>query len=275
VVDTGVVLDLAPESAPGLALHPDFESNHFVYVGYVSVGSDGQTHLRIVRMREVDDTLREPVVLFDQRVVAVPGAGLRLAFGPDNHLYVVVPQGVILPTGTSRSAVGGAILRLGDDGRALNRAGMMAFGVDRPYALAWHPGTGAPWAVLADPDGRAALREIGAGDDFGASRAPSTPPDIDVGRAYTPGGLIFLRSRAGGPPTLLAGLPDNESLWLVSLGETTATEPLLPYVLGRVGSIAQDADGAVFVATRNRDGVGTVAAGDDLIVRLTPRVRSR
>lgn len=275
VVDTGVTLGLAPASTPGLALHPDFLSNHFVYIGYVFVGPDGQTHLRIVRMREVDGTLREAVVLFEEEVVAVPGAGLRLAFGPDGHLYVVVSHGVALPTGNGRGRAGGVILRLADGRRAANRRGVFAFGVDGPYALAWHPDTGAPWAVLADSDGRAALREIETGDDFGAARAPSAPPHIDVGRASAPGGFVFLRSGATEPSTLLVALPDNESLWLVRLGEATTTEPLLPYVLGRVGSIAQDADGTVFIATRNRDGVGTVAAGDDLIVRLTPRVRSR
>ena len=49
----------------GLALHPDFSRNRFVYVAFLAQDSRERTLLRILRLREVGDTLGEAATLFE------------------------------------------------------------------------------------------------------------------------------------------------------------------------------------------------------------------
>ena len=48
----------------GLALHPDFATNHFVYLTYTANGPSGPSRA-LVRYREVGNRLAEPAVLLD------------------------------------------------------------------------------------------------------------------------------------------------------------------------------------------------------------------
>ena len=48
----------------GLAVHPDFATNHFVYLTYTANGPRGPI-ARLMRFREVDNRLAEGVVLLD------------------------------------------------------------------------------------------------------------------------------------------------------------------------------------------------------------------
>ena len=274
-IDARAMLDPAPASPPGLALHPDFSRNHLVYLACVALDRHDQARIQLLRLREAGDTLGEPALLFDEALAAVPSEGPRLAFGPDRLLYIALAQAVEFQPEAPAGAPGGAFLRLRDDGRAADGSAVFSYGVERPVAFAWHPDTRALWAVLADADGRTTLRAVGPGRGFGASNIPSPTPRLDAGSAFAPGGLLFRREGATGAQrsTAWVALPDNESLWRVSPGDATRTEVLLPHALGRIGAIVQGEGGVVFVATRNRDGWGDVAAEDDLIVRLTPRTR--
>ena len=48
------------------------------------------------------------------------------------------------------------------------------------------------------------------------------------------------------------------------------TERLLDGLLGRLSDVVAGPDGALYVATGNRDGIGEPVPGDDRIVRLAP-----
>jgi glucose/arabinose dehydrogenase len=274
-LDARAMLDPPPASPPGLALHPDFPRNHLVYLAYVALDRRDEPRLQLVRLREAGGTLGEPALLFDEALAAVPSEGPRLAFGPDRLLYVALAQAVEFQPEASAGPSGGTFLRLRDDGRAADGSAVFSHGVEQPVAFAWHPDTGALWAVLTDADGRTTLRAIGPGRGFGASDTPSPSSHLDAGSAFAPGGLLFRQEGPAGAQrsTAWVALPDNESLWRVTPGDATQTEVLLPHALGRIGAIVQGENGVVFVATRNRDGWGDVAAEDDLIVRLTPRTR--
>ena len=287
--DASTMLDPPPAGPLGLSLHPGFARNRFVYVAYVALDRRDQGRLLVVRLREAGDTLGEPAVLFDEPLAAVPADGPRLAFGPDRLLYVALPEAVELPPQASAGASGGAILRFGDDGRLADRSAVYAYGLERPVAFGWDPDTGALWGVLADGAGRATMRAIDAGEEFGLAGCRGTAtercagatrtdaPPLEVGRSLTPGGLVFYRYGAAtkAPRALRAfvALPGNASLWRVTPGDASRTEILLSDSLGRIGDIVSDDRGALFIATRNRDGRGTVAESDDLVLRLTPRAR--
>jgi glucose/arabinose dehydrogenase len=275
-LDAQALLDPPPAGPPGLAAHPDFERNQFVYLAYVALDAREQARLELVRLREAGGTLGEPAVLFGQPLAGLPADGPRLAFGPDRHLYITLPDAATSSREAPTGAAGGVILRVDDEGRAPGGAVAFAPGSRQPLALAWHPRTRDLWAVLAHPDGRATLERVGcrgpAPERCAAAAATALP---DAGRVCTPGGFAFYPGSATDATrtTAFITLPDGESLWRVTPGDASPTEALLRHTLGRIGDIVTDERGVLYLGTRNRDRLGNPAAGDDLIVRLTPRAR--
>src|SRR3982751_6147066 len=77
------VADVEPTGESGLmdiSLHPQFTSNHFVYLTYAYKG-DGQ-RVRVVRYRETGGTLAEPKMIIENIPAAQFHAGCRARFGP-------------------------------------------------------------------------------------------------------------------------------------------------------------------------------------------------
>lgn len=72
----------------GIALHPDFAKNNYVYLYYTYSSKGDNTLNRVVRMTYKDKKLTDEKIIVD----AIPGAanhnGGRIKFGPDNMLYI-------------------------------------------------------------------------------------------------------------------------------------------------------------------------------------------
>lgn len=72
----------------GIALHPQFYANHFVYLYYTYKSAGNDTKNRVVRMTFENDTLTQEKIIVDQ----IPGAlyhnGGRIRFGPNMLLYI-------------------------------------------------------------------------------------------------------------------------------------------------------------------------------------------
>src|SRR5690606_15692184 len=100
----------------GLALHPDFASNGFVYLTYTAVTPDGPV-ARLMRFRELNNTLAEGVVLLDDVPAANIHNGSRVRFGPDGFLYVTFGDVARPSVAQDLASLNGKILRLTDDGR--------------------------------------------------------------------------------------------------------------------------------------------------------------
>lgn len=185
-VVTGVVLDLpvaseATRGLLGMALHPDFAANGYVYVFYSRAESDGGTWLenRVSRFTWDGAALEASSELVLARFVsdaaqntapACEGGALR--FGPDGKLYGCIGDlgrgGFENPrieqnSDWEVSANSGGIFRLNDDGgvpadnpfapnadTALRR--FFSYGVRNTYGLDFDPHTGALWATENGPD---------------------------------------------------------------------------------------------------------------------------
>ena len=100
----------------GIAVHPDFASNHFVYLAYTARLAGGSRETRVVRYREVGNTLGEPAVILDRVPAADIHDGARVRFGPDRKLYVTMGDTAAPPTAQDLGTLTGKILRLNDDG---------------------------------------------------------------------------------------------------------------------------------------------------------------
>jgi len=238
----------------GLANHPDFARNRFVYVSLLEQERKG-TRLRVVRLREVGDTLGEPATLFEAAVAddgTASQAGPRMAFGPDRLLYVMLPPGLEFVNEPGASAPRASMLRLTDEGRAASGEPLSGI-TSTPLAFAWSPESGALWVMLRGANGEAAVRAL-----EGQGRAR-------VMRAEAP--AIRAREGAGSAAgTLLVESAPNDLL----VARLALPVQTVDGFSDRVGDIVAGEGGTLFVVTNNGLVNGVAGSASDVVVRLTP-----
>ena len=139
----------------GVALHPDFATNGYVYVYYTS--TENGAHNRISRFTANGDVALagSEAKLIDMPALssATNHNGGALHFGADGKLYVGVGDNANSAHAQDRNSVFGKLLRVNDDGSipsdnpfyasSTGQAGAVwAYGLRNPYTFAVQPGTG-------------------------------------------------------------------------------------------------------------------------------------
>jgi len=117
-------------------------------------------------------------------------------------------------------------------------------------------------------DGPDELNLLTAGADYGPQ---GTAPVAEI--LAEEGGL---GGCAAAPDVAFVGALDGERVHVIPLGDpASGTDPQAPEELlggqyGRLRTVVLDAEGALWVTTSNRDGVGTPRDGDDKVLRILP-----
>ncbi len=257
-------------ASPGLAIDPGFADNHFVYLASIADEGSGP-RLRVIRLREVGDTLGEAASLFETTVVgpiasgegASPAQGPRLAFGPEGLLYVALPTGFTFDREPSASRPHASMLRLQPDGAVSDvpLTGVRA----HPLAFTWDPSTDALWLAFAG-EAVTTLEPVPAGGHPGP--APGRRVARSIGPVRVPTTVRRLR---GGPALFLANAAGLQTHGLAqALLRTPGTSAtvrlawpvMAPGLADRIGDVVSGADGTWFAMTSNADAPG------DVIVRL-------
>jgi hypothetical protein len=274
--DRAPALDVAmltsiSEAPMGLASHPDFARNRFVYASLLERDRADRLRLRIVRLREVADTLGEAATLFEAPVVAdgtVQPAGPRMAFGPDRLLYLMLPPGMEFVDEPAASVPRASMLRLTDEGRAAGEP--LSDVTSAPLAFTWHPTTGALWMMFRGAGGVAAVRSLGGRDRVSTMRAQAPALRIREAGDAT-GGRLLLQSA---PDDLLVAQALLATRADGSKGLARLALPLQAADGGMadsVGDVVAGEGGTLFVATSNGlSGAGIASDASDVVVRLTP-----
>lgn len=254
----------------GLALHPDFGTNRWVYA-YLSSPSDN----RIVRMTYADGRLgRQRLVL-----AGIPTAsnhnGGRLAFGPDGLLYASTGDAGVGSHAQDTGSKAGKILRLTPTGEVPegNPFGnhTWSFGHRNVEGIAFD-GDGRLWASELGENVRDELNRIVKGHNYGW-------PDVEGGDGQggfhdpfvtwptdqcSPSGLAVAGGRAW------VGALRGQSLYSVRLSGPDArrTRRWFQGDFGRIRTVQKAPDGSLWITTSNRDGRGTPRADDDKVIRI-------
>lgn len=274
----------------GLALDPEFEANGRVYACFTT-DEGGKLLNRVVRWRLRRDgsglSLEERLVVLDGMAASSVHDGCRLEFGPDGHLFVTMGDAGRSSSAQDRSSLSGKIHRVATDGSVPpdNPFGtsVWSWGHRNPQGLAWDD-RGRLWATEHGPSGlgsgRDELNLIEKGENYGwpdvtgDEDAPGAlPPVLHSGSdTWAPAGVAFADASVffGGlrGSALYEARPTGE----VRAGERGGVELTvhLPGELGRIRVVRLGPDGALYLATSNRDGRGDPRSGDDRVLRVDP-----
>lgn len=160
----------------GLALDPDFASNHYVYVYYSQAANNGvdPDDNRIVRFTERDGLAHNRTVIRENLPIGICcHNGGRMAFGPDGKLYVTVGDQNQAERAQLHNRLNGKILRLNPDGTVPSdnpspNSPVFALGFRNPYGLDFHPLTGVPYVTENGEEGHDELNQVVAGGNYGS-----------------------------------------------------------------------------------------------------------
>lgn len=264
----------------GIAVHPEYEKNAYVYLYFTSAKGDSIIN-RIFRY-----TLSAEGLVFDRAIIdGIPGGsnhnGGRIAFGPDGMLYATAGEGGVEERAQDRDSLAGKILRLNDDGSipADNPFGtaIWSWGHRNPQGLAWDD-QGRLWATEHGRSGAKSgydeLNLIEKGANYGwpliegdETRDGMKAPALHSGPSTTwaPCGIAYYDGKL-----YFAGLR-GQALYEVpvaddgKLGELTAR---YAGEYGRLRAAASHGD-MLYFSTSNRDGRGKPQEGDDRVFMLS------
>ena len=261
----------------GLALHPNFKENRWVYLYFTARDGDESLFVnRVVRYRLEDNGLFEKTVI----IGGIPGAsnhdGGRIAFGPDGYLYVATGDAQLSSLAQDTSSLAGKILRVRDDGsipedNPLGNA-VWSFGHRNPQGLAWDK-DGQLWETEHGPTAQDEVNLIEKGANYGwpDSRGDKVAPGTKAaalhsgnletwapsGMAYYQGSLFFGGLKG---QTLYEAVLDGDKI--VELKKHFQGE------FGRIRAVALGSDNFLYISTSNRDGRGSPGETDDKIIRI-------
>jgi glucose/arabinose dehydrogenase len=262
----------------GLAIDPDFKRNHFVYL-YRTVESGNE----LARYRFDGDRLVEEATVVTGIRAGVIHDGGRVRFGPDRRLYFTTGDAGDQALAPDRSTLNGKVLRLDPDayrGRG-GRPEVFSFGHRNPQGFDWQPGTGRLVEDEHGPEGNDEINLLRQGANYGwpAIQGDETAPGLVSPIAFYPqsiapsGATFATRGGSAWTGDYLIGCLVGQQIRRLSLdrsGHVRVNQALFENRFGRLRTVVEGPDGALYVLTSNRDGRGSPAAGDDRIVRIVP-----
>jgi len=279
--EVGGLEDLGNKNVLGLVLHPDFEQNHWVYL-YIEMNENDKRSDRVYRYRLEGDQLTDRTTIAQNIPSAGKHDGGRLAFGPDNKLYVTTGDAGQSFLSQDRNSLVGKILRYEEDGRVPtdNPFGtpVWSFGHHNVQGLTW----GSNGVLWATEHGRSGLltgfdeiNQIEGGQNYGwpvihgdeAEEGLQSPFKQSGSReAWGPAAAVFWRN------SVFFGGLRGESLYQLLYSEDGDSEVLAHFheEFGRIMAVKLGPGGNLYFTTNNRDGARRVHEGDDKIIRIRP-----
>ena len=291
------VVESGESGLMGLAFHPEFATQPFVYAAH-TYATGGGLRNRLVRMRWDGKTLGTPEVLLTE----LPGSGIhdgsRLVFGTDRLLYMTTGDAASADLAQDRASLAGKVLRLTPTGQPApgNPFGSAVYSVGHRNAqgLVSHPTTGTLYVTEHGPGDNDEVSVIVAGRNYGWPTVHGFCDD-DVGNernfcransvveplaAWTPtiapaGADIYVADLIPHwKGSLLFASLKGTALYRLALStdglRVTSRETLFHGRFGRLRDVLVAPDGTVYLATSNRDGRGSPSADDDRLIRLRP-----
>ena len=269
-------------------VHPAYAQNGYIYISYVE-REGGVSGAAVIRAR-LDLSDPDNPRLVDQQdiwqqVPKVSGEGhygYRLAFSPDDYLYITSGERQKFDPAQDMQMNLGKLIRLADDGSIpadnpwADQGGVAAqfwsIGHRNPLGLAFAE-DGQLWEHEMGPRGGDEFNRIVAGENYGYplvsngshydgspipdhdTRADLQAPETSWSPVISPSGLVIYSgdSYANWKGTALMGGLSSQSLVRVSLGDNVSE--IERYDMGhRIREVEQDVNGVVYLLEDGPDG---------------------
>ncbi|MFI0139155.1 PQQ-dependent sugar dehydrogenase [Streptomyces luteogriseus] len=261
----------------GIALSPDYASDHMVYAYFTSASDN-----RIVRMiydgqKPAGEQLGAPDTVYKGIPKGFIHNGGRIGFGPDKMLYVGTGESGDTGLSQDKDSVGGKILRLTPEGEPapgnpFPDSPVYSYGHRNVQGLAWDTRQ----RLFASEFGQDTWDELNAiepGGNYGWPEAEGrsgdkgfrNPVDQWTTAEASPSGIAYAEGSVW-----MAGLR-GKRLWRIPLNGTKASaEPqaFLEGEYGRLRTVVAAGGDRLWLVTSNTDGRGGPKAGDDRILEL-------
>jgi aldose sugar dehydrogenase len=167
----------------GLAIDPDFESSHYVYVAFMEPAGEGTARPVVTRFTDDDNRGVDPARIVENLQETDPehkffNATGNIRFGPDGFLYMAIGDYDLADFAQDLTASAGKILRVNrEDGSApsdnpfVDEEGadprIFAYGFRKPFGFAFHPETDKLYAPDNGPVTCDELNIVEAGKNYG------------------------------------------------------------------------------------------------------------
>lgn len=265
----------------GMALHPDFASNNFIYL-YSTTNVTGGLSNRVERYKLTNNQLSDRKVIIENIDGSSNHDGGRIAFGPDSLLYIATGDAEVRDNAQNTQSLAGKILRLTDDGAIPSdnpfKNAVFSYGHRNPQGITWDS-EGNLWVTEHGPSGTSTgndeLNKVEKGKNYGwpiiegdETQAGMEKPILHSGskETWAPSGIAYLRNRL-----IFTGLR-GQSLYIAEVSGGTAKNlsTMLRQKYGRLRSVTVGQDNMLYITTNNGDGRGSKKPGDDKIIRIKP-----
>jgi glucose/arabinose dehydrogenase len=261
----------------GVAVDPEFEQNGFVYL-YRTTDSGNE----VARYRLTGGRLREEATIVRGIIPGPIHDGGRIRFGPDDRLYFSTGEAGSPALAQEEGSLNGKILRMGARDYRGNggRPEVFSLGHRNPQGFDWQPRTRRLYATEHGPDGDDEVNLLRRGANYGwpdlrgdAEREGFVAPIAFYPETIAPSGASFV-TLPGSAWTgdYLIGALVGEQIRRLSIdgSRVTRNEALFEGEFGRVRSVVEGPDGALYALTSNTDGRGSPREGDDRLLRIVP-----
>lgn len=269
-------IDTAFESGEGgllgIALHPDFEKNHYIYLYFTSFNKN-----QIVRFSFENNQLIQNQLIFNSIPKNLFHNGGRIKFGPDNKLYITTGDAQNSDLSQDVNSFAGKILRLNDDGsipsdNPFPNSPVYSLGHRNPQGLTWNK----DGQLFETEHGNQAFDEvnkISPGKNFGwpkikgdETNAGFEVPFLHSGtNTWAPSGVEIKDDYL-----YFTGLRGS-AIYRIDL-KTLELKEFFKNEFGRIRTINLGTDGYFYILTNNRDGRGKPEDDDDRIVKISPNL---
>ena len=264
----------------GLAVHPDFKNNHFLYV-YLTYEEEGNLWNKIIRITESENKLIDATTILDK----IPGSkfsnGGVLKFGPDNMLYVATGAGSDSSHESQNlDSLAGKILRLNDDGsipsdNPFSDSLVYSYGHSNPKGMAWNS-IGSLYVTELGPTKNDEINLIEAGKNYGwpDHQCSGDEEAMDAIACYDPaiepGGIVFYSGNQleFKSDMIMASMkPENLDRMKINTEGIEYQKSILSG-LGRIRDVIEGPEGYLYIITSNTDGKAFPNIDDDKLVRI-------
>ncbi|MEK7617017.1 MAG: PQQ-dependent sugar dehydrogenase [Patescibacteria group bacterium] len=255
----------------GIAIHPEFNTNHFVYLYYTYSAGNNNSLNRVSRFIFEDNILKDEQIIVDKIPGAVFHDGGRIKFGPasqgepDGHLYITTGDALNPSLAQNKNSLAGKILRFKGD-----QVEVYSYGHRNPQGITWD-NNGNLWETEHGQSATDEVNLIEAGKNYGwptirgeQKQQGMQEPKIQSGSdTWAPAGIAYYNGSL-----YFAGLR-GQALYQLNIATLELKEHFKKQ-LGRIRDVVLGPDNLLYITTSNKDGRGSPSPDDDKIIRINP-----